>query len=248
MTDSVSKSQREDSRNFSPERRSRTSLTSRDEVIARLRKGRKYRATYLSSNLDRELAYQLRRLRDKMGWSQMELAEKMETSQNAISRLESPGYGKASLSILKRLAEIFDVALEVRFIPFGKWVKFETGTPYYEYGLGPESNNPKTFSEEEESGDLETDIGPDSKSLQDVLSGQSGPPILIPIEMQPKPSHPRRIEMESLQESAPSSLLNAFSNAASSPRKPANRTLRRRLRKGFTENARLRRKAQPPAA
>jgi transcriptional regulator with XRE-family HTH domain len=61
------------------------------------------------------LAFQLRILRQKEGLSQAELASKLATSQNAISRIESPNYGKASLSTLVKLASFFDVGLIVRF-------------------------------------------------------------------------------------------------------------------------------------
>jgi transcriptional regulator with XRE-family HTH domain len=137
-----------------PDRRSPRPSTSLGSFISRLRRGPTHRAKLLSSNLNRELAYQLRRLRDKKGWSQPELAKRMRTSQNAISRLENPAYGKASLSTLKKLAAIFDVALEVRFVPFSKWANWQSSVGYWEMGLSPESNNPKTFDEEEKDGTL----------------------------------------------------------------------------------------------
>jgi transcriptional regulator with XRE-family HTH domain len=155
MTDAESKLPSIDSRAFVQVSREHKTLISQANIIGRLRRGRVHRATYLNSNLDRELAYQLRRLRDKMGWSQPELAKKMGTSQNAISRLESLNYGKASLSTLKKLAAMYDVALDVRFIPFTKWAKWQSSTPYIETGLSPDSNNPKTFTEEENQGLLD---------------------------------------------------------------------------------------------
>lgn len=92
-----------------------------------------------------------------MGWSQPELAKKLGTSQNAISRLEKPDYGKASLTTLKKLAAIYDVGLIVRFAPFSQLADWESNTPYTEYGLIPEAMNPATFDEEESSGALERD-------------------------------------------------------------------------------------------
>lgn len=41
-------------------------------------------------------------------------------AQGTISRLENPDYGKYTLTTLKRLAAAFDVALVVRFAPFGE--------------------------------------------------------------------------------------------------------------------------------
>jgi len=77
-------------------------------------------------------------------------------TQNAISRLENPYYGKATLTTLKRIAAIFDVALIVQFVPFSQLVNRVSGTPYVEHGLSPESMNVSSFEEEKEQGTLET--------------------------------------------------------------------------------------------
>ena len=64
-------------------------------------------------------------MRGREGWSQTELARRCGTSQNAISRLESPRYGKPSLTTLKKIAGVFDVALIVRYATFSEltdWV------------------------------------------------------------------------------------------------------------------------------
>lgn len=54
--------------------------------------------------------------RVKRGVSQEKLAEKMETKQSAISRLES-GTANPSLNFLKKLAKALDSRLEIRLIP-----------------------------------------------------------------------------------------------------------------------------------
>ena len=48
--------------------------------------------------------------------SQKDLAQKMETGQAVISRLES-GKAKPSIALLQRLADAIDAKLEIRFIP-----------------------------------------------------------------------------------------------------------------------------------
>ena len=53
--------------------------------------------------------------RVKGGVSQEKLAEKMETKQSAISRLES-GTANPSLNFLKKLAKALDSRLEIRLI------------------------------------------------------------------------------------------------------------------------------------
>src|SRR2546426_7339355 len=109
-----------------------TNLTSRDGLLRRLRKGPETRARFVESQLTKGLAFQLRALRDREGWSQVELAERVGMTQNAISRLENPHYGKATLTTLKRLAATYDVGLIVTFVPFTKLVDRVSGTPYIE--------------------------------------------------------------------------------------------------------------------
>src|ERR1035437_2877515 len=52
-----------------------------------------------------DVALQLTALREKAGLSQKDLARKLHTSQQQISRLESPAYEGHSLSMLRRVAE-----------------------------------------------------------------------------------------------------------------------------------------------
>jgi predicted transcriptional regulator len=53
-----------------------------------------------------DIAIQLVSLRKKSGLSQKELAKRVGTSQQQISRLESPSYEGHSLSMLRRVAEV----------------------------------------------------------------------------------------------------------------------------------------------
>ncbi len=64
-----------------------------------------------------DVALQLAALRKKAGLSQKELAQKLKTSQQQISRLESPGYEGHSLSMLRRVAQVLNVRLRVTFEP-----------------------------------------------------------------------------------------------------------------------------------
>ena len=56
-------------------------------------------------------------LRRQAGLSQKELARRLKTSQQQISRLESPGYVGHSLATLRRVAHVFRVRLHVVFEP-----------------------------------------------------------------------------------------------------------------------------------
>jgi transcriptional regulator with XRE-family HTH domain len=62
-----------------------------------------------------DVALQLAALREKAGLSQMELARKLKTTQQQISRLESPGYEGHSLSMLRRVARALNADVRVVF-------------------------------------------------------------------------------------------------------------------------------------
>ena len=60
-----------------------------------------------------DVALQLTALREQAGLSQTELARKLKTSQQQISRLESPGYEGHSLSMLRRVAKVLHARVRV---------------------------------------------------------------------------------------------------------------------------------------
>jgi transcriptional regulator with XRE-family HTH domain len=60
-----------------------------------------------------DVALQLAALRKESGLSQKELAKRVGTSQQQISRLESPSYEGHSLSMLRRVAEVLGATIHV---------------------------------------------------------------------------------------------------------------------------------------
>ncbi|MFA5342938.1 MAG: helix-turn-helix transcriptional regulator [Kiritimatiellia bacterium] len=64
-----------------------------------------------------DVAMQIAALRDRVGLSQKELARKLKTSQQQISRLESPAYEGHSLSMLRRVAHALNAEVKVVFEP-----------------------------------------------------------------------------------------------------------------------------------
>lgn len=60
-----------------------------------------------------DVAMQLAALRRESGLSQKELANRLGTSQQQISRLESPGYEGHSLSMIRRVADALDATVRV---------------------------------------------------------------------------------------------------------------------------------------
>jgi transcriptional regulator with XRE-family HTH domain len=125
-----------------------TNLTSKGDLIQRLLTGPAVRTRFVESQLGKNLAFQLRSLRDMRDWTQKELATRVGMPQTAISRLENPYYGKPTITSLKRLAAIYDVALIVRFVPFSQLINWASGTPYEERGLRPEAMDIPSFAQE----------------------------------------------------------------------------------------------------
>lgn len=64
-----------------------------------------------------DVALQITALREKAGLSQKDLARKLHTSQQNISRLESPAYEGHSLGMLRRVAEVLGATVQVRIEP-----------------------------------------------------------------------------------------------------------------------------------
>jgi transcriptional regulator with XRE-family HTH domain len=64
-----------------------------------------------------DVAVQLVALREQAGLSQTELARKLKTTQQQISRLESPNYEGHSLSMLRRVARVLNARVSVIFEP-----------------------------------------------------------------------------------------------------------------------------------
>ena len=64
-----------------------------------------------------DVALQIAALREKAGLSQKDLARKLHTSQQNISRLESPSYEGHSLSMLRRVAGALNADIRVVIEP-----------------------------------------------------------------------------------------------------------------------------------
>ena len=63
-----------------------------------------------------DVALKIAALRKEAGLSQKELAERLGTTQQQISRLESPSYEGHSLSMLRRVAGILDAEVKITLI------------------------------------------------------------------------------------------------------------------------------------
>jgi transcriptional regulator with XRE-family HTH domain len=141
-------SQRQILENFEEKKQQSTDLNSKKSLTNRLDSGKESRGRFVSSHVDKGYAFQIRAMREARQWSQTDLARMVDMNQNAISRLESPYYGKATLSTLKRIAAAFDVGLVVRFVPFTKLINWVSGTAYVENGLSTDALIVPAYEEE----------------------------------------------------------------------------------------------------
>ena len=112
----------------------------------------------MENNLAEGIAFQIRATRDKRKMTQADLARESEMAQNNISRMESPEYGKHSISSLRRIAEALEVALMVRFVPFSQYIDWLSGTPYLDDGIRPEALAVPSFADEEKAGTFEANV------------------------------------------------------------------------------------------
>lgn len=118
---------------------------SRYEQIWKSLQDDEYRREY-TVDVDTGLAFQIRALRERNGWSQTKLGERAGGKrQKVISDWENPNYGRYSLQSLKSLATAFDVGLMVRFVPFSELVNWNAN-------LTPERLAPPSFEEEARAG------------------------------------------------------------------------------------------------
>lgn len=81
------------------------------------------RDAYLSAQTRTHLSYQIRTIRGQRGWSQEEFAERLNTSQSAVSRMEDRQYGKQNLQTLVQIANAFDCGLLVQFVPYDEFIR-----------------------------------------------------------------------------------------------------------------------------
>ena len=80
-----------------------------------------------------DVALQIAALREKAGLSQKDLARKLKTSQQQISRLESPSYEGHSFSMLRRVANVLGATVRVTLAPNGEtepMILSESKIPY----------------------------------------------------------------------------------------------------------------------
>lgn len=100
---------------------------------------KEYRDAYVASQIRMTLPLQVRGLRKSLGedWTQQKLAKQAGMAQPRISELETPGERRLTIETLLRLASAFDVALQVRFVPFGELINWSEGLDIDHFAVQP---------------------------------------------------------------------------------------------------------------
>jgi transcriptional regulator with XRE-family HTH domain len=91
-------------------------------VSKKLRK-RDYRKALIDAEIRHGITDQIRAMRERRGWTQKDLAERIGTSQPAVARMERTRDKYLSLPTLLSVADAFDVGLLLRFVPFSEVVR-----------------------------------------------------------------------------------------------------------------------------
>jgi DNA-binding XRE family transcriptional regulator len=88
-----------------------------DRYLAEQLKDAAFAAEFRKAGEAWDVALKLASLRKAAGLSQKELARRVGTSQQQISRLESPAYEGHSLSMLRRVADVLGANIRVEIQP-----------------------------------------------------------------------------------------------------------------------------------
>ncbi len=132
-------------------------MSTRSKLVDKL-KNPEYRARYVGSRINFGLPFQIRSLMKQRGWTQEDLARRAGMLQPRISAMLKPGKSKPNIETLRRLAEAFDVGLEVRFAPFSDLI-------YWSDRFDPDSFSIPSFNED--SGLIETtEVGSGTATLE----------------------------------------------------------------------------------
>jgi len=104
-------------------------------------KDKAYRDAYVRAQITTTLPFRLRGLRKSMGLTQEKLAALTGMAQSRFPNLERPTGKMPDLDTLCRIASAYDIAVQVRFIPFSELINDETR-------FDPENFSIRTFDEE----------------------------------------------------------------------------------------------------
>lgn len=85
------------------------------KVLKEELKDKEFKKYYEEEGRRLDLGYKIAKLRNKLGWTQKELAKKIHTRQSSVARLETGDYLGYTLRTLEKIALATGTHLEVRF-------------------------------------------------------------------------------------------------------------------------------------
>lgn len=88
-----------------------------DEYLRHKLADPEFAARFARASQEWDVALQIAALREAQGLSQAELAAAAGTTQQTISRVESPSYRRQSRATLERVARALGARLEIRLVP-----------------------------------------------------------------------------------------------------------------------------------
>jgi len=86
-----------------------------ERYLAHQMKNRAFKKAYEEEGQRLEIAYQILQLRNKQKLSQKTLAEKLDTTQSVVARMEA-GQQNFSIDTLGKIASIFKRELKIEFV------------------------------------------------------------------------------------------------------------------------------------
>lgn len=115
-------------------------MTTRSDTLAKLR-DHQYRKRFVRARINFNIPFQIRSLMKQRGWTQDDLAKSAGMLQPRISAMLKAGKNKPNLETLCRLADAFDIGLEVRFAAFSDLVRWSDQ-------FDPDNFNVSSFEED----------------------------------------------------------------------------------------------------
>jgi transcriptional regulator with XRE-family HTH domain len=100
-------------------------MSLKTKTINRLIASSDDRESFLRAKLNQLLPSQIKALRLRREWTQLQLAAKADMKQARISAVEKPGEVAFTLDTLIRLASAFKVGLQMRFVPLSQMLDWE---------------------------------------------------------------------------------------------------------------------------
>lgn len=136
---------------------------------------KQYREAFVGAQIRIGLPMQCRALRESRNWTQPQLAEAAGMSQPRISEIERPGERKLNLETLLRLASAFDVALQVRFVPFSTLVDDDDSIDFNDFYVAPFEEDIEILERREEAMKLVTILKPKGRKSALAEAGKGSP-------------------------------------------------------------------------